>query len=114
MNRLLQHSAIVLFVLCLAVASPLVPVAVAAEQPDAAQRHYERGAALLKKGDLAAASEAARKAIELNPSSAACLASACAKDSQADHAGGTGRRCAAGANSSGPSAARQAGRASAG
>ncbi|TKB94973.1 MAG: tetratricopeptide repeat protein [Nitrospira sp.] len=51
-------------------ASPLVPVAVAAEQPDAAQRHYERGAALLKKGDLAAASEAARKAIELNPSSA--------------------------------------------
>ncbi|HYR60100.1 MAG TPA: tetratricopeptide repeat protein, partial [Nitrospiraceae bacterium] len=69
-NRLYQHSVIVLFVLCLAVVSPLVPVPAAAEQPEAAQRHYERGAALLRKGDLAAASEAARKAIELNPSSA--------------------------------------------
>jgi Tfp pilus assembly protein PilF len=69
-NRLLQHSAIVLFALCLAVVCPLVPVPAAAEQPDAAQRHYERGAALLRKGDLAAAAEAARKSIELNPSSA--------------------------------------------
>ncbi|HZC80114.1 MAG TPA: tetratricopeptide repeat protein, partial [Nitrospiraceae bacterium] len=70
MNRLFQHSAIVLFALCSAVASPLVLVSSAAEQPDAAQRQYERGTALLRKGDLAQASEAARKAIELNPSSA--------------------------------------------
>ena len=70
MNRLFQHSAIVLFILCQAVVSPLIPVLAAAEQPDVAQQQYERGAALLKKGDLAAASEAARKAIELNPSSA--------------------------------------------
>ena len=70
MNRLLQYSAIVLFALCPVVVSPLAPVPAAAEQPDAAQRHYERGTALLRKGDLAAASEAARKAIELNPSSA--------------------------------------------
>jgi len=67
-NRFLQHRVILLFVLCQAVASPLVLAA--AEQPDAAQRQYERGTALLRKGDLAAASEAARKAIELNPSSA--------------------------------------------
>ena len=64
----LYHSAIVLIALCLAMVSSLVLAAV--EQPDAAQHHYERGAALLKKGDLAAASEAARKTIELNPSSA--------------------------------------------
>ena len=70
MNRLLLHIAIVLSVLCLAVVSPLVPILAAAEQSDAAQRHLERGTALLRKGDLAAASEAARKAIEFNPSSA--------------------------------------------
>ena len=70
MKRLLRHSSNVLFVLCLAVISPLTPILTAAEQPDATQQHYERGAALLKKGDLAAASEAIRKAIELNPSSA--------------------------------------------
>ena len=69
-NRLLLYYAIVLFALCPAVISPLVPVLAAAEQPDAAQRYYERGTALLRKGDLAAASEAARKAIALNPSSA--------------------------------------------
>ncbi len=63
MNRLFQHSAIVLFALCLAVGFPLVPVQAAAEQPDAAQHHHERGTALLRKGDLAAASEAARKDI---------------------------------------------------
>ena len=70
MNRLFHHSGIVLFALCLAVVSYLVPDLDAAEQPDAAQRYYERGTALLRKGDLAAASEAARKAIALNPSSA--------------------------------------------
>ncbi|HXT65848.1 MAG TPA: tetratricopeptide repeat protein, partial [Nitrospiraceae bacterium] len=70
MNRLLQHSAILLCGLCLAVAFPPVLVSSAAEQLDAAQRHYEQGTALLRKGDLAAASEAVRKAIELNPSSA--------------------------------------------
>ncbi len=69
-NRPFLHSVIVLFALCLALVSPLIPVSVSAEQPDAAQHQYERGAALLRKGDLAAASEAARKAIELNPSSA--------------------------------------------
>ena len=37
MNRLFQHSAIVLFVLCLAVVSPLVGPA-SAEQSDVAQR----------------------------------------------------------------------------
>jgi len=62
-NRLLLHIAIVLSVLCLAVVSPLVPILAAAEQSDAAQRHLERGTALLRKGDLAAASETARKAI---------------------------------------------------
>ena len=70
MNRLLQHSAIVLFALCPTVAPPFATVLAAAVQPDVAQRHYERGAALLKKGDLPPASEAARRAIELNPSSA--------------------------------------------
>ena len=70
MNSLIRHCAIVLFALCLALVSPLVSVLAAAEQPDAAQRYYERGAALLRKGDLAAASEAAKKAIALNPSSA--------------------------------------------
>src|SRR6266481_1410574 len=69
-NRFLQHSAIVLLALCLAVVCPLVPVPASAEQPAAAQRNYERGAALLRKCDLAAAAEAARKSIELNPSSA--------------------------------------------
>ena len=63
MNRRLQHSAIVLFALCQALVSLLVPVSAAAEQSDPAQRHLERGTALLRKGDLAAASEAARKAI---------------------------------------------------
>jgi Flp pilus assembly protein TadD len=68
-NRLLQHIAVWLLVaISTAAVLPLVPGA--AEQPDVAQRHYERGTALLRKGDLAAASEAARKAIELNPSSA--------------------------------------------
>jgi Flp pilus assembly protein TadD len=70
MNRHVSHSAIVLFALCLVVLCPLASVVAAAEQPDVALRHSERGAALLKKGDLAGASEAARKAIELNPSSA--------------------------------------------
>ena len=70
MNRLFQHSTILLFALCSALVSPFIPVPAAAEQPDVAQQHYERGAALLRKGDLAAASEAARKAIELNLSSA--------------------------------------------
>ena len=70
MKRLLGHSAVVLFALCLALVSPLVSVLAAAEQPDVVQQHYERGAALLRKGDLAAASEAAGKAIELNHSSA--------------------------------------------
>jgi Tfp pilus assembly protein PilF len=69
-NRLLQHSAIVLFALCPTVVPPFATVLAAAVQPDVAQRHYERGAALLKKGDLAPASEAVRKAIALNPSSA--------------------------------------------
>ena len=41
MNRLLLYNAIVVFVLCPAVISPLVPVLAAAEQPDAAQRYYE-------------------------------------------------------------------------
>ena len=68
MNHLLQYRAIVLFVLSLAVVFPLTLVPATAEQPDAAQRQYERGAALLRKGDLAAASDAVRKAIELNPS----------------------------------------------
>ena len=70
MNRLLRHSVTVLLVLCSAMVSPIAQALAGAEQPDVAQQHYERGAALLKKGDLAAASESARKAIELNPSSA--------------------------------------------
>ena len=69
MNRLLPHCIVVLFACCLFVFSPFAPFAVA-EQPDAAKREYERGIALFRKGDLAAASEAARKAVELNPSSA--------------------------------------------
>ena len=69
MNRLIQHSAIVLSALCLVAFSPLIPGTAAAEQPDVAQRHYDRGAGLLKKGDVVGASEAAKKAIELNPSS---------------------------------------------
>ena len=69
MNRFLPHSVIVLLGLCQALLVFIAPVA-AAEQTDAAQHHYERGTMLLKKGDLAAASEAARNAIELNPSSA--------------------------------------------
>ena len=64
MNRLFHHSGIVLFALCLAVVSYLVPDLDAAEQPDAAQRYYERGTALLRKGDLAAASEAAPNRIK--------------------------------------------------
>ena len=52
MNSLLQQSAIVLFALCQAVVSIFGLVSAAAEQPDAAQHHYERGIALLKKGDL--------------------------------------------------------------
>ena len=57
MKRLLRHSAVVLFALCPVVASPFVLVSSAAEQPDTAQRQYERGTALLRKGDLAAASD---------------------------------------------------------
>ena len=70
MIRLFHYRAVVLSALCLAIVSPHVLVPAAAEQPDVAQRQYERGTALLRKGDLAAASEAARKALELNPSSA--------------------------------------------
>ena len=70
MNRLLQHRVIALLILCQAVVASFALPSEAAEQPDVAQHQYERGATLLKKGDLAAASEAARKAIELNPSSA--------------------------------------------
>ena len=70
MNRLLQHCAIASLILCQAVGAFFALSSEAAEQPDAAQQHYEQGVALLRKGDLAAASEATRKAIELNPSSA--------------------------------------------
>ena len=69
-NRSFLHSVIVLVALCLTLVSPLIPVSVSAEQPEVAQQHYEQGVALLRKGDLAAASEATRKAIELNPTSA--------------------------------------------
>ena len=41
-----------------------------ATSPDAATKAFDRGAALLRQGDLPAAAEAVRKAIELNPSSA--------------------------------------------
>ena len=57
MNRLLQHRAIVLLILCQAVVASFVTVPVGAEQPEVAQQQYERGATLLKKGDLAAASD---------------------------------------------------------
>ena len=63
MKRLLRHSAVVLFVMSLAVVFPLTLVPAAAEQPDTAQSQYERGTALLRKGDLAAASEADRKSV---------------------------------------------------